>query len=782
MTRYVGQPILRREDAPLITGRGRFVDTIVLPGMLHIVLVRSPVAHARILSVDTSAASDVEGVVAALSGADLMGEWAGPLPMIWPVADDILVPEHWPVTPDKVRHAGDPVAVVVATSRAAAEDAAELVSVEYDILPPVVDLEAALKDDAPLVHEGFGTNRCFELGLTNGDVDRAFAGAPVIVSERLVQQRVIANPMEPRAVVAVPTLGTGGFTVWSSTQVPHILKVELADCVGVAEHDLRVIAPDVGGGFGAKLNVYGEEALAVALARRLGRPVKWIEERSEHALATSHGRGQIQYVEIAAEEDGMIRGIRSRIVASMGAYLLLETPGIPMLGKFLHGGVYRADAYAFTCTAVFTNQTPTDAYRGAGRPEASYAIERVMDALARRVGLDPAEVRRRNLLPAGEWVTNAAGIEYDSIDVEPTLDRALAIVGYDDLRAEQAGRRTDGAVRQLGIGLSCYIESCGVGPSRVLAKSNYGAGGWEAATVRVLGGGTVEVVTGVSPHGQGHETAFSQLVADQLGVAFEDVAVLHGDTGVSPAGLDTYGSRSLVVGGTAVLKAAERVMEKARAIAVHLLEVAEDDLRFEAGVFSISGAPERALTIAEVARAAYLGQQLPDGMEPGLEGHIVYDPPEFTYPFGTHVAVVEVDTETGQVELLRFVAVDDCGVVVNPMIVDGQTHGGLAQGIGQALYEEAVYDEHVQLLSGTFLSYLIPGAPELPWFEVSRLTTPSPVNPIGAKGAGEAGTIGSAQAVMNAVVDALAPLGVTSLDMPASPANVWAALRAARGD
>ena len=779
---YVGRSILRREDAPLLTGAGRFVDTMVFPGMLHLVLVRSPMAHARILSVDTSAALEVDGVVAALSGVELMKDWAGPLPMIWPVADDILVPEHWPVAPDMARHSGDPVAVVVATSRAVAEDAAELVSVEYDILPAVVDLEAALEDGAPLVHEDFGTNRCFELGFTNGDVERAFAGAPVIVNERLVQQRVIANPMEPRAVIAAPTPGTGAFTVWSSTQVPHILKVELAGCVGVAEHDLRVIAPDVGGGFGAKLNVYGEEALAVALARRLGRPVKWIEERSEHALATSHGRGQIQYVEIAAEEDGTIRGIRSRILASMGAYLLLETPGIPMLGKFLHGGVYRADAYAFTCTAVFTNQTPTDAYRGAGRPEASYAIERAMDELARRVGVDPAEIRRRNFLPAGEWVTNAAGIEYDSIDVEPTLDRALEIVGYDDLRAEQAQRRSGGSVRQLGIGLSCYIESCGVGPSRVLAKSNYGAGGWEAATVRVLGGGTVEVVTGVSPHGQGHETAFSQLVADHLGVAFEDVAVLHGDTSVSPAGLDTYGSRSLVVGGTAALKAAERVVEKARAIAAHLMEVSEDDLRFEEGVFSISGAPERALTIAEVARAAYLGQQLPDGMEPGLEGHIVYDPPEFTYPFGTHVAVVEVDIETGRVDLVRFVAVDDCGHVVNPMIVEGQTHGGLAQGIAQALYEEAVYDEHGQLLSGNFLSYLIPAAPELPAFEVSRLTTPSPVNPMGAKGAGEAGTIGSAQAVMNAVVDALAPLGVKSLDMPASPANVWAALRASRGD
>jgi carbon-monoxide dehydrogenase large subunit len=780
VTAYVGRPVLRREDAPLLTGRGRFVETMTLPGMLHAVFVRSPVASARIRGVDVSTALPVEGVVAVLTGVDLRPEFAGPLPMIWPVADDILLPDHWPVAIDAVRHAGDPVAVVVATSRAAAEDAAELVGLDLDILPAVVDSEAALAQGSPLVHEDLGSNRCYEIGLSNGDVEGVFAAAPVLVRERLVQQRVIAHPMEPRAVLAAPTPGTGSFTLWSSTQVPHLLKAELAGCVGVGEHDLRVIAPDVGGGFGAKLNVYGEEAVAVVLARRLGRPVRWIEERAEHGLATSHGRGQIQYVEIAAEEDGTIRGIRSRIVASMGAYLLLESPGIPMLGKFLHGGVYRADAYSFTCTAVFTNQTPTDAYRGAGRPEASYAIERTIDALARRVGIDPAEVRRKNLLPPGEWVTNAAGIEYDSIDVEPTLDQALATAGYDELRAEQRRRREAGDTRQLGIGLSCYVESCGVGPSRVLAKSHYGAGGWEAATVRVLHTGAVEVVTGVSPHGQGHETVLAQLVADRLGVPMASVAVLHGDTSVSPHGLDTYGSRSLVVGGTAVVKASERVVAKATAIAAHLLEVAEEDVRFEDGAFSVSGAPERMLAIGEVARAAYLGQRLPDGMEPGLEGHIVYDPPEFTYPFGTHVAVVEVDTETGAVDLLRFIAVDDCGNLVNPMIVEGQAHGGLAQGIAQALYEEAAYDESGTLLTGSFLSYLVPAAPDLPSFEVSRRVTPSPVNPMGAKGAGEAGTIGSAQAVMNAVVDALAPLGVTSLDMPASPAVVWAALRTAR--
>ena len=777
--KYVGRSVPRREDAALVTGCGLFTDNFVLPGMLHFAVVRSPFAHAIIRAADVSAASMVDGVVAAFTGADLMDEWATPLPMIWPVSKDINVPDHWPIAPGRVRYAGDAVAVVVAESSAAAQDGAELVAVDYEALEPVIDMEEALEEGAPLVHEEFGTNRCFEVSLTNGDVDKAFRDAAVTLRERYVQQRLIPSPMETRAVLVDPSPATGEFTLWSSTQVPHILKTELSGCVGVPAHKLRVIAPDVGGGFGAKLNVYGEEALAVVLARRLGRPIKWVEGRSEHCVATSHGRGQVQYVNIAATADGKIQGVRVRILASMGGYLLLETPGIPTLGKFLYAGVYGADAYEFSCVGVFTNQTPTDAYRGAGRPEASYAIERAMDALGRRVGVDPAEIRRQNLLPPGDNLDNAAGIPYDSLDVEPTLDEALRVADYDALRKEQRRRRDQGSTRLVGVGLSCYIESCGVGPSRVLAKSNYQAGGWETARVRMLAGGKVEVVTGTSPHGQGHETSWSQIVADRLGVAVEDVAVHHGDTAVSPAGLDTYGSRSLVVGGTAVYRAAERVWSKARALAAHLLEASEEDLRFEGGQFSISGAPHRALSIGVVARAAYLAHDLPDGMEPGLEEQVFYDPPEFTYPFGTHVAVVEVDTETGSVELVRYVAVDDCGNVVNPMIVEGQIHGGLAQGIAQALYEEAVYNRDGQLETGSFMSYLVPSAIELPSFEVSRMTTPSPINPLGAKGAGEAGTIGSAQAVMNAVVDALVPLGVTQLDMPASPERVWSALREA---
>jgi aerobic carbon-monoxide dehydrogenase large subunit len=778
--RFVGTSLPRREDASLLIGRGRFVDNLPSVGALHLMMVRSPYAHARVASIGTDEAAKAPGVVAVLSGLDLMREWASPLPMIWPVTDDIHVPDHWPVTPDVARYAGDPVAVVVAETHAAAEDGAELVQVEYEPLDAVVDMEAALALGAPLVYPEFGTNACFEVNWTHGDMDAAFEGAPVVVRERYVQQRLIPSPMETRAVLAVPTPATGEFTLWSSTQVPHILKAELHRTVGVDENRLRVIAPDVGGGFGAKLNVYGEEALAIVLARRFERPVKWVEGRSEHALATSHGRGQVQEIAIAAEADGKIRGISVRILASMGGYLLLESPGIPTLGKFLYGGVYGADAYRFDCIGVFTTQTPTDAYRGAGRPEASYAIERTMDVLARETGLDPAEVRRRNFLDKGEFVDNAAGIQYDSIDVAPTLEEALALVSYSELREEQARRRRDGDRIQLGIGLSCYIESCGVGPSRVLAKSHYQAGGWEMARVRMLGSGKVEVVTGTSPHGQGHETSWSQIVADQLGVQPEDVMVLHGDTAIAPAGLDTYGSRSLAVGGTAVYQAAGRVRSKAQAIAAHLLEVSEEDLIFEEGSFRVQGAPDRLLAVTDIARVAYLAQQLPDGMEPGLEEQIYYDPPEFTYPFGTHVVAVEVDTETGDTRLRRVLTVDDFGNVVNPMIVEGQVHGGLAQGIAQAMFEDAAYSEDGQLETASFMNYLVPSAAEFVGFETSRLTTPSPINPLGAKGAGEAGTIGSAQAVMNAIVDALTPLGVRALDMPASPFRVWSAIQSAR--
>jgi aerobic carbon-monoxide dehydrogenase large subunit len=778
--RLVGEPVPRREDARFLTGEGTFVDDISLPGMLHVVVVRSPLAHARINEVDLEAARDAPGVVAAFSGRELRAHWVAPLPMVWPVTDDIKVPEHWPLAVTEARHLGDGVAVVVAETRARAEDAAELVRLDLDPLPVAASIEAALAQGAPLVHPEFGTNRCYEVVYERGDVDEIFARAEVVVSRRLRQQRLIPSPLEGRGVIAQPFPARGELVLWSSTQVPHAVRASVAECLRMPHRSVRVIAPDVGGAFGAKLNVYAEEVLVPALARRLGRPVKWIEGRSEGYLITTHGRDHVQHIEIAATRQGLIRGIRATELAAMGAYLQFDAPGVPLLGQFLYCGAYRTEAYSFRCTGVFTNQTPVASYRGAGRPEAAYAIERAMDALAAEVGLDPVEVRRRNLLPAGEWVENGAGIPNDSVDYEPSLDAALDLAGYAKLRAEQAGRRERGARRQLGIGLSCYAESGGVGPSSLLGRVGFRLGGWEAARVRVLASGDVEVISGTSPQGQGHETAWSQLAGDVLGIPTGRVTVLSGDTAVAPMGTGAFGSRSLVVGGTAIHRAAGKVVEKARRIAAHLLEAAEEDVEFAGGRFAVTGAPEREVSIDEVAEAAHTGHDLPQGMEPGLDESVVHDPGGYTNPFGAHVAVVEVDTETGLVALIRYVAVDDCGTVLNPLIVDGQIHGGLAQGIAQALYEEAVYSEDGQLETGSLMTYLVPTAMELPRFELGRTVTPSPVNPLGAKGTGEAGTIGSPPAVINAVIDALGPLGVRHLDMPATPEHVWRAMVEAR--
>jgi carbon-monoxide dehydrogenase large subunit len=589
--------------------------------------------------------------------------------------------------------------------------------------------------------------------------------------------------MEPRGVLVVPEPFGGDYTVYSATQIPHILKVMLALTAGVAETKLRVIAPSVGGGFGCKLNVYAEEVLAVVLARRLRRPVRWIEERSEHAQSTIQGRGQIQRIELAADADGRILAVRVRLLADMGAYLQLVTPGIPLLGAFLYAGVYDVPAYSFSCTSVFTNKTPTDAYRGAGRPEATYAIERAMDALARKVGVDPAEIRRRNYIAPDRFpYSSAAGLVYDSGNYAGALDACVRLAGYDELRAEQRRRRAAGGRHQLGVGLSSYFEMCGLAPSRVLASLNYSAGGWEAATVRVLPTGRVQVVTGTSPHGQGHETSWSMIVADRLGISPDDVDVLHSDTAVSPLGLDTYGSRSLAVGGIAIYQATERVIDKARQIAAHQLEAATDDVELVGGQFQVRGSPDKAMPLQTVAFEAFSAHNLPEGMEPGLEASSVYDPPNFTFPFGTHLAVVEVDTETGAVKLLRYVCVDDCGNQVNPLIVEGQIHGGVAQGIAQALWEEARYDSDGNLTSATLMDYLVPSAAELPSFECATTVTPSPTNPMGVKGVGEAGTIGAAPAVVNAVVDALSGSGVANIDMPVSPEKVWKALSQEVGD
>jgi len=779
--KYVGGGVPRKEDPKLVTGQGTFVESVAPPGTVWMTLVRSPLAHAKIKSVKLDAARKAPEVIAAFSGTDLADEWQAGLPMAWAVTEDIKIPDHWPVAQDKVRHLGDPVAVVVAKTREAAKDAAELVQVDYDQLDAVTGVEAALADGAPKVHDEFDSNACYTWTLANGDIDAAFSGADVVVKERYLQPRLIPNAIEPRGVVVQPVAAAGDFTMWSATQVPHIAKVTLALTLGIPESKLRVIAPDVGGGFGSKLDVYAEEAICLALARRLGRPVKWIEERSEAYLATIHGRDLIQDIELAADKDGKLKAVRVKLLANMGAYLQLVTPGVPLLGAFVYSGCYAADAYDFECAGVFTNTTPTDAYRGAGRPEATCAIERAMDRLALEVGVDPVEIRRRNFLPKGENVPNPAGLAYDSTDYEKTLDAALKHIDLKALRKEQKARLDNGDTRVLGIGFSSYMEMCGLAPSQVLASLNYTAGGWDAAVVRMLPTGKVEVVTGTSPHGQGHETSWSQIAADALGVAYEDITVLHGDTQVAPLGMDTYGSRSLSVGGVALYRACERVREKAKKLAAHLLEVAPEDLEFDAGAFSVKGAPDKKKTIQELAFAAWTGHSLPEGEEPGLEATSVYDPPNFTYPFGTHICVVEVDTETGAVRIQKYVAADDCGTVINPTIVDGQVHGGVAQGIASALYEEAIYDDAGNLLTSSMMNYLVPSAAELPSFELDRTVTPSTTNPMGVKGIGEAGTIGAPAAVMNAVADALRPLGVGHIDMPASPENVWRAISQARG-
>jgi carbon-monoxide dehydrogenase large subunit len=781
----LGTRMLRKEDPALLTGEAKFTNDLLIPGALHLALVRSPYAHARIVGIDLSAALAMPGVVAAYSGADLMDLWAAPMPSAWPVTADMKNPAHYPVATSKVTYVGDAVAVVLATSETAARDAVEAVVVDYEALPAVIDLKDALSDRV-VIHEGEGTNRTFTWDLKveghEGQVDEAFATAAYTVSEHYVQQRLIPMAMEPRAIAAVPQPFGGDITLYSATQIPHILKVMVALTLGIPEHLMRVVAPAVGGGFGSKLDVYAEELLCVALSRKHKVPVRWNEERGENTMATIHGRAQQQHIELAADADGKLTAVRVRLLADMGGYLQLITPGIPLLGAFLYAGVYDLPlAYDFSCTGVFTNMTPTDAYRGAGRPEATYAIERAMDALARTMGVDPMELRRRNYIRHDQFPYTAfTGLVYDSGNHEAAAELAASLADYDGVRARQQAQNVPGATKRLGIGVSSYFEMCGLAPSRVLASLNYGAGGWEAATVRVLPTNKVQVVTGTAPHGQGHETAWSMIVADRLGVSPDDVDVLHSDTAIAPLGLDTYGSRSLPVGGVAISLACDKIIDKAKKIAAHQLEANEDDLEFEAGNFSVKGSPDKAMPLAAIAFAAFTAHNLPDGLEPNLEAQVTYDPPNFSWPFGTHICTVEVDTETGQVEVLQYVAVDDCGNQVNPLIVEGQVHGGVVQGLAQALYEEAVYDSDGNLKTTSLAEYLVPAASDVPSITLGHTITPSPTNPLGVKGIGEAGTIGSAPAVINAIVDALADLGVTEVPMPASPHNVWKAIRTAQ--
>ena len=781
----IGTRMLRREDPALLTGEGKYTNDLNIPGALHLAVLRSPYAHAKIVSIDTSAAKALPGVVAVYTGAELASEWAGPMPCAWPVTPDMKNPAHYPLAVSKVCYVGDGVVAILATNETASRDALDLVDVQYEPLKAVVDVEEALKDNV-VIHDELGTNKSYTWPLlveeTPGCVEEAFKKAKYTVSERYVQQRLLPMAMEPRAVAAVPQPFGGDITLYSATQVPHILKVMTALTLGIPEHQVRVVAPSVGGGFGSKLNVYAEELLCVALSRKHKLPVRWVEERTENSQATIHGRGQVQYVELAADEHGKLTAVRVRIIGDMGAYLQLVTPGVPILGAFLYAGVYDIPkAYDFSCTSVFTTLTPTDAYRGAGRPEATYAIECAMDALAREMKIDPFELRKRNFIQKEQFPYTAfSGLTYDSGDHLLAADKAAGIADYAGIRAKQAKQNVPGAKKLLGIGMSSYFEMCGLAPSRVLASLNYGAGGWEAATVRVLPTAKVQVVTGTSPHGQGHETSWAMIASEKLGIPPEDIDVLHSDTAIAPLGLDTYGSRSLPVGGVAVAGACDKVIDKAKLIAAHQLECSADDLEFAGGIFSVKGSPDRAVPIAALAFAAFTAHNLPDGLEPNLEAQYTYDPPNFSWPFGTHMAVVEVDVETGKIEVLQYVAVDDCGVQINPLIVEGQVHGGVVQGLAQALFEEAVYDEDGNLKTTTLAEYLVPAACDVPSITTAHTVTPSPTNQLGVKGIGEAGTIGAAPTIINAIIDALSSLGVKHMPMPASPQTVWRAIQSAK--
>ncbi len=776
----LGRPIKRKEDAKLLHGRTNWTDNIQLPGTLHMAILRSPFAHANITKLDVSGALQQPNVVAAY-GADELGDLNGSVPCVWPVTDDIVMPDFPSLAKGKVRHVGDCVAVVLATDAKHAADALEAIDVEYEPLDAIVDMEAALAPDSPALHEEAGTNKCYVYNL-GGGYDDAKAKADVVVKRRFINQRLIPAFMEPRSVVAAPMGMSDEITVWSSTQIPHILRVLIALVTGIPENNLRIVAPDVGGGFGGKLQIYREEILVTQIARKLGRPVKWTESRSEDMVATHHGRDQIQDIEIAATKDGTLLGLKVDLIANMGAYLQIITPGTPLLGMFMYPAIYKMDAYDFQCTGVFTSTTPTDAYRGAGRPEATYAIERIIDELAAELDMDPMALRQRNWITHEEFpYTTVAGLTYDTGNYEAATAKAMELFGMDELRAEQQQRRESGDPVQLGIGISTFTEMCGLAPSRTLGALKYVAGGWEHATIRMLPTGKVELITGTSPHGQGHETAWSQIAASILGIGVEDIEVVHGDTGRAPYGMDTYWSRSLAVGGQAIKKAADNLIEKAKVIAAHQLECSPGDLEFADGQFSVKGDPEKAQPLAAVAFEAFTAHNLPDGVEPTLQGEATVDPEDFSYPHGTHLAAMEVDTDTGRVTVRKYVAVDDVGVQVNPMIVEGQVHGGLAQGIAQALYEGAFYDEDGLPLNANLSTYLIPAAPDLPSFITDRTETPSTTHPLGTKGVGEAGTIASTPAIINGIVDALRPLGVTDVAMPATPMTVWKTIQAAKG-
>jgi aerobic carbon-monoxide dehydrogenase large subunit len=761
------------EDPRLVTGAGTYIGDLAPVGVLHAAFVRSSHASARITGIDTQAAKAVAGVRAVLTGADVNHRFA-PLPGASSI-EGANNPGRTILADGSVRFVGEAIAVVVADSEAAARDAAERVDVGYDPQPFVVDLEAAAKDGAPLVHESLGTNTCFHQKIRHGDVDAAFARADKIVERRIVNQRVAALPIECRASLAEYRRGEGSLVVYSGTQFPHVMRTQIAKLLGLREHQVRVIAPEVGGGFGAKANVYPDEILVPWLAMHLGRPVRWLEERSENLATMAHGRDQIDYISAACASDGTVLALKGRLLADLGAYLYFGTAEIPTLTTLMGTGPYLFTDIQYDLYGVLTNKVPTDAFRGAGRPEATYFQERMMDAIADELGLDPAEVRKRNFIKADQFpYETPLGLEYDSGDYAATLDKALEVSGYRQLKAEAAELRKQGKLR--GVGFASYVEICAFGPSKIM-----GAGGFESAIARVEPSGTLTIYTGASAHGQGHETAFAQIAADMLEIDIDDVTLLHGDTASSPySNNGTGGSRSLALGGSALRLAMEDVRDKTLKIGAHMLEVALEDVELVEGTIQVKGAPGKSVTFADVAGEAYKGVKIPDGMEPGIQFTRVFDPPNYTFPFGTHVAAVDIDVDTGKVQLVKYVTVDDCGNVVNPLLVEGQVQGGVAQGAAQALFEEIVYDaQSGQLVTGSLGDYAAVRAGGLPMLENHRTVTVTPSNPLGAKGIGEAGTIGATPTVANAVGDALRQLGIKHVDIPATPERVWSLIQAA---
>ncbi len=779
--RLLGSSVKRREDPRFITGKGNYTDDVKLAGMTHAAFVRSPHANARIRKIDTGKAAKAPGVVAIFTGKDMTG--VNSLPCGW-LLPELKIPAHMPLASDSARNVGHPVAIVIAESQSAASDAADLVDVDWEVLPSVTATEKAETKGAPQIHEVAPGNVAFKWQIGDAAAaDAAFKSAAVTVKKRIVNQRLVANPMEPRACVARYDDATGDWTLWVTSQNPHVHRLLMtAFVLGIPEHKVRVIAPDVGGGFGSKIFLYNEETVCTWATRQIKRPIRWTSSRREAFQTDAHGRDHVTDAEVAVAKDGKLLGLRVKTTANLGAYLSTFAPAVPTyLYATLLNGVYEWPAIHAEVTGVFTNTTPVDAYRGAGRPEACYLLERMMDAAAAAIKMDPAEIRRKNFIPKFDngYQTKVA-LQYDSGNYGAAFDKLLGMLDYKKFRSDQAAARAQG--RLMGIGFSTYIEACSIAPSKVVGALGAQAGLWESGKVQVHPTGKVSVFTGSHSHGQGHETTMAQLVADHLGIPMDDVEIVHGDTGRVPFGMGTYGSRSASVGGTAIVMSLDKIKEKGKKIAAHLLEANPKDMEFVNGQFVVKGSPQKAIPFGQVALTAYVPHNYPEGVEPGLEETSFYDPANFCFPFGAHACVVEVDPDTGHVKILRYLAVDDVGNVINPMIVDGMVHGGIAQGVAQALWEEAVYDrDSGQLVSGSMMDYTLPKADMLPFYETDRTETPTPVNPLGVKGAGETGTIASTPAVVNAVVDALSGLGVDHIDaMPLTPERVWKTAQAAK--